>query len=231
VTPLLLITVARGLFAAYGVIALSALFPVQLQDLTWQLRVISNLANNAPLPLAGLGLLLLAQAPISESDQQTRPINQLLLRSRWAAVAAAAGFALLALLQLRVSHAFLQQSDALHLRQNQQLQQQFLSIRSALSASDDAQQLNRAAALLLPPDKRPSLSGLTIPRQRSLLQQQLISNDQRARRDLERQRGQRQAALVVDGLRNLLLCLVFSWSFFALRPRIDLRAWLNDPED
>lgn len=155
----------------------------------------------------------------------------MLLRFRWAAVAAALGFLLLALLQLRVSYAFLQQSDAMHLGQNQRLQQQFLSLRSAIAASEDRQQLARAASLLFPPEKRSSLSALPILRQRTLLLKQLTNNDQRARRDLDRQRGQRQAALVVDGLRNILLCLVFSWSFSAFRPRINLRAWLNAPDD
>lgn len=227
----LLARVSQGLFACYSIIALSTLFPAQFQDFNWQSRLISNLANNAAIPLVGLALLILPQGPKDPLNQQAQKLNAMLLRFRWAAVAAALGFLLLALLQLRVSYAFLQQSDAMHLGQNQRLQQQFLSLRSAIAASEDRQQLARAASLLFPPEKRSSLSALPILRQRTLLLKQLTNNDQRARRDLDRQRGQRQAALVVDGLRNILLCLVFSWSFSAFRPRINLRAWLNAPDD
>lgn len=223
----LLIPVSRGLFAAYAVIALAAFFPMQLQDPNWQLRVISNLLNNAPLPLVGMGLLLLAQDREPSVNPQALRLQRLLVRQRWLAVLAALGFAVLALLQVRVSLRFLQQSDAVHLSQNQQLQQQFAAIRNGLGAASDPQQLERAAAVLMPPERRAALRTLPIPQQRRQLLEQLTSNDLKARRDLDRQRSQRQAALVVDGLRNLLLAVVFALSFLAIKPRIPFLAWLR----
>jgi len=222
-----LIPVSRGLFAAYAVIALAAIFPLQLQDPNWQLRVISNLLNNAPLPLVGIGLLMLAQEREPLVNQQNRLLQRQLVRQRWLAVLAALGFAVLALLQVRVSLRFLQQSDAVHLSQNQQLQQQFAAIRTGLGAASDRQQLEQAAAVLMPPERRAALRTLPIPQQRRQLLEQLTSNDIKARRDLERQRSQRQAALVVDGLRNLLLAVVFAISFLAIKPRISFLAWLR----
>lgn len=228
----LLIPVARGLFAAYAVIALAAFFPLQIQDPNWQLRLISNLVNNAPLPLAGMGLLLLAQGPEAPASAQAPNFRKQVVRLRWLAVGAALGFALLALLQLRVSLQGLQQSDALHLNQNQQLQQQFVAIRTTLSSSTDPQQLSRAASVLLPPAERGSITSLPIHRQRALLLEQLTKNDVKARRELDRQRSQRLAGLVVDGLRNLSLCLVFALSFLAIKPRISFLAWLRaSPRD
>jgi len=223
----LLIPVSRGLFAAYAVIALAALLPIQLQDPNWQLRVISNLLNNAPLPLVGIGLLLLAQDREPAANQQTLLLQRRLVRQRWLCVLAAMGFAVLALLQVRVSLKFLQQSDALHLSQNQQLQQQFTAIRTGLAAASEPQQLERAAAVLMPPEQRPALRDLPIPTQRRQLLQQLTGNDLKARRDLDRQRSQRQAALVVDGLRNLLLAVVFAFSFWAIKPRLPFLTWLR----
>jgi hypothetical protein len=87
--------VALVLFVLFGSLVAAALFPLQLLDPAWQLRLAGTLINTAPFPLLGLALLQIA-AELGPHDP--------LLKSRahlcsQLAVAAALGILLLLPLQ------------------------------------------------------------------------------------------------------------------------------------
>ena len=87
--------VALVLFVLFGSLVAAALFPLQLLDPAWQLRLAGTLINTSPFPLLGLALLQIA-AELGPHDP--------LLKSRahlcsQLAVAAALGFLLLLPLQ------------------------------------------------------------------------------------------------------------------------------------
>ncbi|MEI6112067.1 MAG: HpsJ family protein, partial [Cyanobium sp. ELA712] len=87
--------VALVLFVLFASLVAAVLFPLQLLDPAWQLRLAATLINTAPFPLLGLALLQVA-AELGPHDPLLK--NRARLCSQLA-VAAALGFLLLLPLQ------------------------------------------------------------------------------------------------------------------------------------
>ena len=87
--------VALVLFVLFASLVVPALFPMQLLNPAWQLRLAGTLINTAPFPLLGLALLQIA-AELGPHDPQLKNRARLCAQL---AVAAALGFLLLLPLQ------------------------------------------------------------------------------------------------------------------------------------
>ena len=87
--------VALVLFVLFASLVAAALFPLQLLDPAWQLRLAGTLINSAPFPLLGLALLQIA-AELGPHDPLMKSRARLCAQL---AVAAALGFLLLLPLQ------------------------------------------------------------------------------------------------------------------------------------
>lgn len=228
---MLLVAIARGLAAAFVVIVLSSLFPLQLFDTGWQQQLIRNLLNNAPLPLTAMALLVLdlrtvrpvyllhSESPAPEESGPQLSVQQLRLqRAQWLCRAAAIGFALLCLAQIVVSSRILNQSASEIAQRNRVLSDQLSGAAGALEAAGQPEQFDRLAALLLPRNEQAQFKALPIQQQRNRLEARIGQTETAARRELIRVRTNRFTLIIVDGLRNIALALIFAAVFWRLRP-------------
>jgi len=143
--------VALVLFVLFASLVAPALFPVQLLDPTWQLRLAGSLINSAPFPLLGLALLQIA-AELGPHDPLLKNRARLCAQL---AVAAALRFLLLLPLQ---TVAGLQQGRSLNQAQAARLQGAEaklkvlrLAVASATSNADLNQQLQKLSGPVLCP--------------------------------------------------------------------------------
>jgi|694.fasta_scaffold70870_2 hypothetical protein len=252
---MLLVLIGRLFIAAYLIAVAATFFPVRFSELGWQQQVLDSLVNAGTIPITGRVFILLAiaykgydLAGISDSP----PVDQVLLAPRSGllgkrkiarlvrnfqinlvrafrflkAYSPSLLFVLAAILQLVVSTRSFRALDIGVLNQSSLLTQQATQVRAAITGSGDRSILQRAIQGFVPEPERESILSLPVDQQRVDLTERLNNRESVLRSELEKQRSQRFAALVVQTIKNVLLSLLFAWCFFWLRPA-SIRAFIR----
>jgi hypothetical protein len=207
--------VALVLFVLFASLVAAALFPLQLLDPAWQLRMAGSLINGAPFPLLGLALLQIA-AELGPHDpllkSRARACSQL-------AVAAALGFLLLLPLQtiagLKTSRSLNTAQAARILGAEAKLKALRQAVAGAASNADLNQQLQKLSG--------PVLGPADIAQPLPLLKAQVGAVLDQAALQISREREASQPRtsllLLPDLLRNALASLALALGFAALARR------------
>lgn len=207
--------VALVLFVLFVSLVAGALWPVQLLDPAWQLRLAGGLVNGAPFALLGLALLKIA-AELGPHDPRLK--SRLKLCSQLA-VAAALGFLLLLPLQgvagLQTSRT-LNDSQATRIqRAEAKLNSLRQAVASAASNADLNQQLQRLSGPVLGP------ADITQPL--PLLKAQVAAVLDQAALQIARERQATPPSdpwrLLPELVRNGIACLALALGFAALARR------------
>lgn len=223
---------ARGLSLAGLVLVVlfltvlaGSLFPIQLLDPAWQLRVGSAMINSSPMPLTGLALLHLATS-LDLRDPQLAARRQLAARL---AIPVALGFLLL--FPLLTTAAIRQQSEQVTVRNSRvdrairQIQGLREAVRGANSVDELSQRLTAAQGPLLEETDR----NQPLP----VLKNRVNTALDRAAVQIERQRPPRTSVnpwlLLPEILRSAVACLALAVGFAGLarRPNVE-RSFLGE---
>jgi hypothetical protein len=207
--------VALVLFVLFASLVAAALFPLQLLDPAWQLRLAGTLINGAPFPLLGLALLQIA-AELGPHDPLLK--NRARLCSQLA-VAAALGFLLLLPLQ---TIAGLKTSRSLNQAQATRIQgaeAKLKALRQAVASAASNDDLNQQLQKLNGPVLGPADIAQPLP----LLKAQVAAVLDQAALQITREREASQPRtpllLVPELLRNALASLAMALGFAALARR------------
>ena len=207
--------VALVLFVLFASLVVPALFPLQLLDPAWQLRMAGALINGAPFALLGLALLQIAvelgpHDPLLKS--RARLCSQL-------AVAAALGFLLLLPLQ---TVAGLQQGRSLNQAQAARIQvaeAKLKALRQAVAGATSNAELNQQLQRLSGPVLGPADIAQPMP----LLKAQVAAVLDQAALQISRERAASQPRtplqLLPELLRNGVASLALALGFAALGRR------------
>ncbi|MEI7667177.1 MAG: HpsJ family protein [Synechococcaceae cyanobacterium ELA263] len=218
--------VALVLFVLFVSLVAAVLFPVQLLDPAWQLRLAGTLINTAAFPLLGLALLQIA-AELGPHDPQLK--NRARLCSQLA-VAAALGFLLLLPLQ---TVAGLQQGRSLNNAQAARIQgaeAKLKALRQVVASATSNADLNLQLQKLSGPVLGPADIAQPLP----LLKAQVAAVLDQAAQQIARERQATPPAdpwrLLPELLRNSIACLALALGFAALAvrpgsPRTLLQEW------
>jgi hypothetical protein len=218
--------VALVLFVLFATLVAGAVWPVQLLNPLWQLRLAGSLVNGAPFALLGLALLQIAVElgpydPVLQRRQ--RLCSQL-------AVIVALGFLLLLPLQ---GVAGLQQSRSTTSAQSSRIsgaERRLVALRQAVASATSNEEINQRLQRLQGPVLGPADIAQPLP----LLKAQVDAVLDQAALQIARER---QAApptnhwrLLPELLRNGIACLALALGFAALAmrpgsPRTLLQEW------
>jgi hypothetical protein len=207
--------VALVLFVLFASLVAAALFPLQLLDPAWQLRLAGTLINTAAFPLLGLALLQIA-AELGPHDpllkSRARLCSQL-------AVAAALGFLLLLPLQ---TIAGLKTSRSLNQAQATRIQgaeAKLKALRQVVAGAASNDDLNQQLQKLNGPVLGPADIAQPLP----LLKAQVAAVLDQAALQISREREASQPRtpllLLPELLRNALASLALALGFAALARR------------
>jgi hypothetical protein len=207
--------VALVLFVLFASLVAPALFPLQLLDPAWQLRLAGTLINTAAFPLLGLALLQIA-AELGPHDPLLK--NRARLCSQLA-VAAALGFLLLLPLQ---TLAGLQTSRSLNQAQATRIQgaeAKLKALRQVVAGAASNDDLNQQLQKLNGPVLGPADIAQPLP----LLKAQVAAVLDQAALQISREREASQPRtpllLLPDLLRKALASLALALGFAALAVR------------
>jgi hypothetical protein len=212
--------VALVLFVLFASLVAAALFPLQLLDPAWQLRLAGTLINTAPFPLLGLALLQIA-AELGPYDPQLKSRARLCSQL---AVAAALGFLLLLPLQ---TIAGLRTSRTVNNAQAARIQgaeAKLKALRQVVAGATSNADLNEQLQKLQGPVLGPADIAQPLP----LLKAQVAAVLDQAALQISREREASQPRtpllLLPELLRNALASLAMALGFAALarRPGRDL---------
>ena len=207
--------VALVLFVLFATLVAAALWPVQLLNPAWQLRLAGSLVNGAPFALLGLALLQIA-VELGPHDpflqRRQRLCSQL-------AVAAALGFLLLVPLQ---GVAGLQQSRSSTSAQSFRIsgaERRLVALRQAVAGAASNADLNQQLQKLQGPVLGPADLAQPLP----LLKAQVAAVLDQAAQQIARERQATPPAdpwrLLPELLRNGIACLALALGFAALAVR------------
>jgi len=218
--------VALVLFVLFASLVAGALWPVQLLNPAWQLRLAGSLVNGAPFALLGLALLQIA-VELGPHDPQLKSRQKLCSQL---AVAAALGFLLLVPLQ---GVAGLQQSrsttSALSSRING-AERRLVALRQAVASAASNEEINQQLQRLQGPVLGPADLAQPLP----LLKAQVAAVLDQAALQIARERQASPPTnpwrLLPELLRNGIACLALALGFAALAvrpgsPRTLLQEW------
>ena len=207
--------VALVLFVLFASLVAAALFPLQLLDPAWQLRLAGTLINTAPFPLLGLALLQIA-AELGPHDPLLKNRARLCAQL---AVAAALGFLLLLPLQ---TIAGLQTSRTVNNAQAARIQgaeAKLKALRQAVAGAASNADLNQQLQNLQGPVLGPADIAQPLP----LLKAQVGAVLDQAALQINREREVSQPRtpllLLPELLRNALASLALALGFAALARR------------
>lgn len=208
--------VALVLFVLFGSLVAPALFPLQLLDPAWQLRLAGTLINTAAFPLPGLALLQIA-AELGPHDPQLKNRARLCAQL---AVAAALGFLLLLPLQ---TIAGLQTSRTVNNAQAARIQgaeAKLKALRQVVAGAASTADLNQQLQNLQGPVLGPADIAQPLP----LLKAQVGAVLDQAALQINREREVSQPRtplllLLPELLRNALASLALALGFAALARR------------
>jgi len=151
--------VALVLFVLFASLVTPALFPLQLLDPAWQLRLAGTLINSAPFPLLGLALLQIA-VELGPHDPQLKSRQKLCSQL---SVAVALGFLLLLPLQ---TIAGLQTSRSLNTAQATRIQgaeRRLVVLRQAVASANSNEEINQRLQRLQGPVLGPADIAQPLP--------------------------------------------------------------------
>ena len=207
--------VALVLFVLFASLVAPALFPLQLLDSAWQVRLAGTLINTAAFPLLGLALLQIA-AELGPHDPQLKNRARLCAQL---AVAAALGFLLLLPLQ---TIAGLQTSRTANNAQATRIQgaeAKLKALRQAVASAASNADLNQQLQNLQGPVLGPADIAQPLP----LLKAQVGAVLDQAALQISREREVSQPCtpllLLPELLRNALASLAVALGFAALARR------------
>jgi hypothetical protein len=187
---------------------LFGLFPLQLIDPAWQLRVADLLRTTAPFTLLGAALIYLCEL-VGGMSPAWLPLQ----RIQRLAPLAALGFLLLIPLQVHASWMQIRNADGEAQKTIRSVERRITAVRAVASSADLAE-LSKG----LPPDWQPlPEQSLTVNRSRLLAR---VEPELGRLRSLAR--TNKSAAVqkrLQDGLRDALLNLIYAVTFVGLRPR------------
>lgn len=196
-----------ALILLFVVNSLFGLFPLQLLDPAWQLRVADLLRTTAPFTLLGSALIYLCEA------QGGDPPSLLPLRRiQKLAPLAALGFLLLIPLQVQASWIQIRSADAEAQKTIRSVERRIDSVRTITSSSELL-----AISKGLPPDWQP-LAGASLEVNRDRLLTRVEPELPRLRTLTSKNKDAAIQKRLQDGLRDLLLSLIYVVSFYGLRP-------------
>ncbi len=242
-----LIIIGRCFIFAYLVAVGAAFFPVRFSELGWLQQILDTLVNAGTVPITGRIFILFAiiykgydLSGISEdlsADQYLsvptsgflgkRKIARLIRNlQKWAILGTrmfkiyspSIVFLITAILQLYVSAKSFRALDIGLLNQSTLITQQASQVRAAITTTADRSILSQAIQGLVPEQQRESLLALPADQQRADLSKRVNERESALRNEIEKQRSQRFAALVVLTVKNILLSLLFAFCLFWLRP-------------
>ena len=207
--------VALVLFVLFATLVAGAVWPVQLLNPLWQLRLAGSLVNGAPFALLGLALLQIAvelgpHDPVLQRRQ--RLCSQL-------AVAVALGFLLLVPL---VGVAGLQQSRSTTSAQSSRIsgsERRLVALRQAVASATNNEEINQRLQRLQGPVLGPADLAQPLP----LLKAQVGAVLDQAQLQIARERQATPPTnpwrLLPELLRNGIACLALALGFAALAVR------------
>ena len=207
--------VALVLFVLFASLVAAALFPLQLLDPAWQLRLAGTLVNSAPFPLLGLALLQIA-AELGPHDPLLQRRARLCAQL---AVAAALGFLLLLPLQ---TLAGLQQSRSLNNAQASRIQgaeAKLNALRQAVAGAASNADLNQQLQKLQGPVLGPADIAQPLPLLKAQVDAVLDQAALQIKREREASQPRTPLFLLPDLLRNALASLALALGFAALARR------------
>lgn len=241
-----LIIVGRCLVFAYLLVVLSAIFPILASEIGWQQQVLDTFVNAGSVAITGR--VFIAIALIFRGNESaklaadpylnlfvlpdsgffaTRKISGFLrsieraVSSVWRVIfvfGPALLFALVAVLQIRVSALSLRSLEAASLNQSLTLTQQTTQLRAALAEGVAPSILPQVINLIVPPPEQQAISELSPQMQRVELLKRLEKRDSDARMVQNRLKTQQSTALIWKSIKNVLVSLVFGYCLFWLRP-------------
>jgi len=209
--------VALVLFVLFASSLTPALFPLQLLDPAWQLRMASTLINGAPFALLGLALLQIA-AELSPHDPLLKNRARL---CRQLAVAAALSFLLLLPLQ---TVAGLQQGRTLNNAQASRFQgaeAKLKALRQAVAGAASNADLNVQLQKLSGPVLGPADIAQPLPLLKAQVGAVLDQAALQIKREREASQPRTPLLLLPELLRNALASLALALGFAALARRPD----------
>ena len=207
--------VALVLFVLFGSLVAAALFPLQLLDPAWQLRLAGSLINSAAFPLLGLALLQIA-AELGPHDPQLKNRARLCAQL---AVAAALGFLLLLPLQ---TIAGLKSSRSLNNAQAARIQgaeAKLRALRQAVASAASNADLNQQLQKLEGPVLGPADIAQPLPLLKAQVGAVLDKAALQISREREASQPRTRLQLLPDLLRNALASLALALGFGALARR------------
>ena len=207
--------VALVLFVLFATLVAGALWPVQLLNPLWQLRLAGSLVNGAPFALLGLALLQIAM--------ELGPHDPVLQRRQrlcsHLAVAVALGFLLLLPLQ---GVAGLQQSRSTTSAQSTRIsgaERRLVVLRQAVASATSNEEINQRLQRLQGPVLGPADIAQPLP----LLKAQVGAVLDQAQLQIARERQATPPTnpwrLLPELLRNAIACLALTLGFAALAVR------------
>jgi hypothetical protein len=207
--------VALVLFVLFASLVAAALFPLQLLDPGWQLRLAGTLINSAPFPLLGLALLQIA-VELGPHNPQLKSRQKLCSQL---AVAVALGFLLLLPLQ---TIAGLQTSRSLNNAQATRIysaEAKLKALRQAVASATNNEEINQRLQRLQGPVLGPADIAQPLP----LLKAQVAAVLDQAALQIARERQTSPPSnpwrLLPELLRNGIACLALALGFAALAVR------------
>ena len=218
--------VALVLFVLFASLVAGALWPVQLLNPLWQLRLAGSLVNGAPFALLGLALLQIA-VELGPHNPQLKSRQKLCSQL---AVIVALGFLLLLPLQ---TIAGLQTSRSLNTAQASRIQgaeRRLVVLRQAVASASSNEEINQRLQRLQGPVLGPADIAQPLP----LLKAQVAAVLDQAALQIARERQASPPAdpwrLFPELLRNGIACLALALGFAALarrpgQPRTVLQEW------
>jgi hypothetical protein len=206
--------VALVLFVLFGSLVAAALFPLQLLDPAWQLRLAGSLINSAAFPLLGLALLQIA-AELGPHDPQLKNRARLCAQL---AVAAALGFLLLLPLQ---TIAGLKTSRSLNTAQAARIQgaeAKLRALRQAVASAASNADLNQQLQKLEGPVLGPADIAQPLPLLKAQVGAVLDQAALQITREREASQPRTPLLLLPDLLRKALASLALGFAALARRP-------------
>lgn len=197
-----------ALILLFLVNSLFGLLPFKPFSAAWQLRVADLLRTTAPFTLLGAALIYLCEGPLQGDPAPLFPLQ----RIRRLAPLAALGFALLIPLQISASYLQIRDADIAAQKTIRSVQRRINEVRSVAS---DTGLLELSQGL--PVDWQP-LADASLDSNRARLLGRVEPELARLRTIASNNKNTAIQQSLRDGLRDLLLSLIYAVAFFGLRP-------------
>ena len=205
------------LILLFVVNTLFGLFPLQILDPAWRLRVADLLRTTAPFTLLGAALIYLCEGPLDAPGPSWLPLR----RIQRLAPLAALGFLLLIPLQIHASWTQINTADSEAQKTIRTVERRIAAVR-AVDSSSDLLKLSKG----LPPDWQP-LANESLEVNRTRLLGRVEPELARLRNLASDNKSAVIQKRLQDGLRDQLLSLIYAVAFYGLRPMRSAAAQLN----